>query len=177
MAIENTGAVTTATTADTQEQAPVTEQAEKTFTQKDLDAIIDKRLARERKEADERIKNAVTEAQKLAKMSADERLEHERQERDKQLKDRESEITKRELRAEAKNQLSDKGLPVELAEILPYSDAESTNTALEAVEKVFRLALEKAVNEQLKGKPPKVNTPTVTGDSVQDEIRKTIFGK
>ena len=149
------------TTTDTaQVDTPVvTEATEKTFTQKDLDAIIDKRLARERKEADERIKNAVTEAQKLAKMSADERLEHERQERDKQLKDRESEITKRELRAEAKNQLSDKGLPVELAEILPYSDAESTNNALEAVEKVFRLAVEKGVNERLKGNAPKVGQP------------------
>ena len=166
------------TTAPAQAETPVvTEPTEKTFTQKDLDAIIDKRLARERKEADERIKTAVTEAQKLAKMSADERLEHERQEREKTLKDRESEITRRELRAEAKSQLSDKGLPVELAEILPYSDAESTNNALEAVEKVFRLAVEKGVNERLKGTPPKVNTPAVTGDSVQDEIRKTIFGK
>jgi uncharacterized protein YprB with RNaseH-like and TPR domain len=147
------------TTETTQGTPAPTEGAEKTFTQKDIDSIIEKRLARERKEADERIKNAVTEAQKLAKMSADERMEHEREEREKQLKDRESEITRRELRAEAKSQLSDKGLPVELAEVLPYTDAETTNTALEAVEKVFRLALEKAVNEQLKGNPPKVGQP------------------
>jgi hypothetical protein len=64
-----------------------------------------------------------------------------------------------------------------LADVLPYTDAETTNTALEAVEKVFRAAVEKGINERLKGNPPKVNTPTVTGDSVQDEIRKTIFGK
>ena len=161
----------------TQETAQDTAPVEKTFTQKDLDAIIDKRLARERKEAETRIKEAVTEAQKLAKMSADERLEHERAERDKALKDRESEITKRELRAEAKSQLSDKGMPVELAEVLPYTDAETTNQALEAVEKVFRLAVEKGVNERLKGNPPKVSQPTPQGDSVQDEIRKAMYGK
>jgi hypothetical protein len=164
------------TTAPAQVETPVvTEPTEKTFTQKDLDAIIDKRLARERKEADERIKTAVTEAQKLAKMSADERLEHERQERDKQLKDRESEITKRELRAEAKSQLSDKGLPVELAEVLPYADAETTNAALEAVEKVFRLAVEKGVNERLKGQAPKVNSPVQQGESITDEIYNAMY--
>ena len=161
----------------TQETAQDTAPVEKTFTQKDLDAIIDKRLARERKEAETRIKEAVTEAQKLAKMSADERLEHERAERDKALKDRESEITKRELRAEAKSQLSDKGMPVELAEVLPYTDAETTNQALEAVEKVFRAAVEKGVTERLKGNPPKVSQPTPQGDSVQDEIRKAMYGK
>ena len=161
----------------TQETAQDTAPVEKTFTQKDLDAIIDKRLARERKEAETRIKEAVTEAQKLAKMSADERLEHERAERDKALKDRESEITKRELRAEAKSQLSDKGLPAELAEVLPYTDAETTNQALEAVEKVFRAAVEKGVTERLKGNPPKVSQPTPQGDSVQDEIRKAMYGK
>jgi phenylalanyl-tRNA synthetase alpha subunit len=161
----------------TQEIVQDTAPVEKTFTQTDLDAIITKRLERERKEAETRIKAAVTEAQKLAKMSADERMEHERAEREKELKNRETEITKRELRAEAKSQLHDKGLPVELADVLPYTDAETTNTALEAVEKVFRAAVEKGINERLKGNPPKVNTPTVTGDSVQDEIRKTIFGK
>ncbi len=131
----------------------------KTFTQEELNAIIDKRLERERKDAQVRIDKAVTEAQKLAKMSADERAEHERQELQKKLSEREAEITKRELRAEAKSQLSDKGLPVELAEVLPYTDADTTNAALAAVEKVFRQAVEKGVNERLKGNAPKVGQP------------------
>jgi hypothetical protein len=146
---------TTETTQAT--PAPTEGATEKTFTQKDIDSIIEKRLARERKEADERIKNAVTEAQKLAKMSADERLEHERVEREKQLKDRESEITRRELKAEAKAQLADKGLPVEFADALPLTDAESVQTAIEVFDKAFRIAVEKGVNERLKGNPPKVS--------------------
>ena len=131
----------------------------KTFTQDELNAIIDKRLERERKDAQVRIDKAVTEAQKLAKMNAEERAEHERQELQKKLSEREAEVTKRELRAEAKSQLSDKGLPVELAEVLPYTDADTTNAALAAVEKVFRAAVEKGVNERLKGNPPKVGQP------------------
>ena len=162
------------TTAVEKEQATPTA---KTFTQDELNAIIDKRLERERKDAQARIDKAVTEAQKLAKMSADERAEHERQELQKTLAQREAEITKRELRAEAKSQLSDKGLPVELAEVLPYTDAETTNTALEAVEKVFRLAVEKGVTERLKGNAPKVSQPAPHSDSIADEIIKSMYGK
>lgn len=162
----------------TQAETPaVTEPAEKTFTQSDLDAIITKRLERERKEADARIKQAVTEAQKLAKMSADERLEHERAEREKELKNRESEITRRELKAEAKAQLSDKGLPIELADALPLTDAESTSQAIDAIEVAFRKAVEKAVIERLKGSAPKVSPPAPQGESIADEIRKSVYGK
>ena len=97
------------------------------------------------------------------------------QELQKTLAQREAEITKRELRAEAKSQLSDKGLPVELAEVLPYTDAETTNQALEAVEKVFRQAVEKGVNERLKGQAPKVNSPVPQGESITDEIYNAMY--
>jgi len=176
---QNTVETTVETTA-TAETTAVKEQATptaKTFTQEELNAIIDKRLERERKDAQARIDKAVTEAQKLAKMSADERAEHERQELQKKLAEREAEITKRELRAEAKSQLSDKGLPVELAEVLPYTDADTTNAALAAVEKVFRQAVEKGVTERLKGNAPKVSPPAPHGDSIADEIIKSMYGK
>ena len=171
---QNTVETTVETTAVETEQATPTA---KTFTQDELNAIIDKRLERERRDAQARIDKAVTEAQKLAKMSADERAEHERQELQKKLSEREAEITKRELRAEAKSQLSDKGLPVELAEVLPYTDADTTNAALAAVEKVFRQAVEKGVTERLKGNAPKVSQPAPQTPSVDDEIRKAVFGK
>ncbi len=171
--VETTAATEKTTAAETTQATPTA----KTFTQEELNAIIDKRLERERKDAQARIDKAVTEAQKLAKMSADERAEHERQELQKKLAEREAEITKRELRAEAKSQLSDKGLPVELAEVLPYTDADTTNAALAAVEKVFRAAVEKGVTERLKGNPPKVSQPAPQTLSVDDEIRKAVFGK
>lgn len=150
----------------------VTPPAEKSFTQAELDAIIDKRLARERKEYQAKIDAAVTEAQKLAQMSADERAAHERQELQKKLSEREAEITKRELRAEAKSQLSDKGLPVELAEVLPYTDADTTNAALVAVEKVFRQAVEKGVTERLKGNAPKIGQ-TANGNTIAEPEKLT----
>ena len=171
---------TVETTATAEETTAVETQATptaKTFTQDELNAAVEKRIARERKQTEERIKEAVTEAQKLAKMSADERAEHEKQAHEKALADREAEITKRELRAEAKSQLSDKGLPIELAEILPYTDADTTNAAIVATEKVFRAAVEKGVTERLKGNAPKVSQPAPHGDSIADEIIKSMYGK
>lgn len=176
--IETTATETTAASEETTAvETPQATPPVKTFTQEELNAIIDKRLERERKDAQARIDKAVTEAQKLAKMNAEERAEHERQELQKKLSEREAEITKRELRAEAKSQLSDKGLPVELAEVLPYTDADTTNAALVAVEKVFRQAVEKGVTERLKGNAPKVSPPAPHGDSIADEIIKSMYGK
>jgi hypothetical protein len=174
---ETTATETTATSEET--TAVDTAQATptvKTFTQDELNAILDKRLKREREEAEKRTQAAITEAQKLAKMSADERAEHEKQAHEKALADREAEITKRELRAEAKSQLSDKGLPIELAEILPYTDADTTNAAIAATEKVFRAAVEKTVTERLKGSAPKASQAAQVS-SLEDEIRKSVYGK
>lgn len=168
--------VPTETTETTTEAVATETVTDKTYTQSEIDAIISKRLDRERKDANERIKQAVTEAQKLAKMSADERLEHERQEREKTLAEREQGITKRELRAEALQQLAEKGIPKELADVLPYNDADSTSAAIVAVETAFRKAVELAVNERLKGQAPKVNTPTANVTDYKDEIKKAIFG-
>ena len=177
--IQETTAIETTATAETtaDETTQATQTEEKKFTQKEFEAAMKDRLDRAQRNAEKRIQEAVTEAQKLAKMSADERAEHERQELQKTLAQREAEITKRELRAEAKSQLSDKGLPVELAEILPYTDADTTNAAIVATEKVFRAAVEKGVTERLKGNAPKVSQPAPQGDSIADEIRKSVFGK
>lgn len=126
----------------------------KKFTQAELNAAVEARIARERKETAQKIKDAVTEAQRMAKMSAEERAQHDREESEKALKIREQELTKRELRAQALELLGEKGLPKELADILPYVDADSTLASLTAVEKVFRAAVEKGVADRIKGTPP-----------------------
>lgn len=98
----------------------------------------------------------VSEAEKLARMTADEKAEYLQNKKTKELADREASITKRELMAEAKNTLAEKNLPVELADILDYADADCCKKSIEAVEKAFQKAVKAAVDEKLKGgKPPK----------------------
>lgn len=98
----------------------------------------------------------VSEAEKLAKMTKEEKDQYLQNKRIKELNDREANITKRELMAEAKNTLTEKKLPVSLAEVLNYTDADSCKKSMEAVEKAFQEAVEAAVEEKLKGgRPPK----------------------
>lgn len=102
------------------------------------------------------IENARTEAEKMAKMNADQKAQYEREKKEKEISDREREITKRELTATAKEQLAEKGLPISLASILNYENAETCSASIESVAKAFQEAVEKGVNDRLAGgKPPK----------------------
>lgn len=102
------------------------------------------------------LENAKTEAEKLAKMNAEQKAKYAEEKRMAELEKRERDITTRELKAQAYETLAEKGLPKELVDILNYSDAELCNKSIESVEKAFQSAVEKAVNEKLRGgNPPK----------------------
>uniref|UniRef100_UPI00201E8B41 DUF4355 domain-containing protein n=1 Tax=Histophilus somni TaxID=731 RepID=UPI00201E8B41 len=143
-------------TVDNQEveQKETTKEA-KAYTQDELDKIIksnvDRALAKARKEAQEKQE----EAEKLAKMNAEQKVEYERDQRESKLAERERAVEVKELKATAKDILSDKGLPLELHEILNYENAETVNNSIEAVEKAIQKAVESKVSERLKGNPPK----------------------
>lgn len=117
----------------------------------------------------------LSEAEKLAKMTKEEKAEYLANKKTKELDDREAEITKKELMAEAKNTLSEKGLPVDLADVLNYSDAESCNKSIDLVEKAFKRAVEAAVNERLKG-GESLKKPTGEEGSKSDEIYNLMMG-
>ena len=79
---------------------------EKTFTQDEVDEIIRKRLARERKKSGSGEDPGA---------------------------DRERSLEERELHLMAREKLFDEGLPSQLADILKYSDEESLEVALEVI--------------------------------------------
>ena len=98
----------------------------------------------------------LTEADKLAKMTEEEKNEYKAQQREAEMKKREAAITKRELMAEAKEKLADKGLPMALAEIIDYTNAETAKNSIDAIEKSFNDSVAKTVEDKLKGgMPPK----------------------
>ena len=82
------------------------------------------------------------------------------------------------MTAQAKVQLADKGIPTELAEILNLTDAESCKKSIEIVEKAFQTAVERAVEEKIKGNPPMKKAPgnekTITLDSIKTMSPKEI---
>ena len=108
----------------------------------------------------------VSEAEKLAKMNEQEKKEYLQKKKEKELDEREKKIAKDELTAEAKNTLSEKKLPLGLAEVLDYTSADACKKSIEAVEKAFQEAVKAAVEERLKGdEPPASASAASEGDS------------
>lgn len=103
--------------------------------------------------------NKLSEADKLARMTKEERTQYLQQKHEKELAEREAGITRRELMAEAKNTLVAKKLPVGLTEVLNYTDADSCNKSIVAVEKAFHEVVEAAVQDRLKGSAPPTKAP------------------
>ena len=139
---------------------------------KDYQSEFDKRVAKALETAkgkwetdyQAKIEEAKTEAEKLAKMNAEQKAKYAEEKRTAELEKRERDITTRELKAQAYETLAEKGLPKDLIDILNYSDAEACNKSIEAVEKAFQSAVEKAINEKLRGTDiPKGGSGGATG--------------
>ena len=101
------------------------------------------------------LEERISEAQKLARMNAEQKARYEQEQAEARLAKREAEITKRELKAAAKDTLLEKGLPAELADTLLYTDADACSASIDAVSKAFEQAVTKAVNDRLRQEPPK----------------------
>lgn len=142
-------------------EPPKTKTFDELLAEENYRAEFDRRVqealgtAREKWEA--LMDNKLSEAEKLAKMNKEEKADYLQKKKEKELADKEEALTRRELMAEAKNTLAEKKLPAGLAEVLNYSDAESCNKSIDAVEKAFQEAVQAAVEEKLKGGvPPKM---------------------
>ena len=140
--------------------------------QKALDTAVSNAQQKWQALADDKL----SEAEKLAKMNKEEKAAYMQQKKEKELSDRESAVARKELMAEAKNTLAEKKLPAGLAEVLNYTNAESCNKSIDAVEKAFQAAVEAAVQERLKGgEPPK--TPPNTGDDMAKQVEALMMGR
>jgi hypothetical protein len=127
--------------------------------QAEFDRRVQKALGTAKDKWSALMDDKLSEAEKLSKMNKEEKEVYLRQKQERELQDREAGITRRELMAEAKNTLTEKKLPVGLADVLNYTDADSCNKSIAAVEKAFQEAVQSAVEEKLKGgKPPKKAT-------------------
>lgn len=148
------------------------------FSQQDIDDAVAKavKAAQEQWETQQQVKQS--EADKLAKMNKEQRIEYETQKKEKELADREAELSKRELMSTAKETLIAKGLPVELAIALDYKDADACNKSIDSIGKAFEGAVQKAVEDRIKGgKPMKKASANETELTDEELIYKTMMGK
>lgn len=136
------------------------ESGEKMIPQSEVEKIINARFAKMKRDADKQAEQArkegISEGEKLATMSAEERIKAQQEKaesdfkaREDALKQREAELTRKELRAQAVETLTGKGLPASLADILTLTDAEACNASIATVEKAFRDAVKAEVDKRL----------------------------
>lgn len=137
---------------------------------------IDTALAKAQEKWQALTDDKLSEAEKLAKMTKEEKAQYLAQKQEKALAAREADITKRELMAEAKNTLAEKKLPVGLAEVLNYTDAESCSKSIESVEKAFQEAVQAAVEEKLKGGTPPKKAPSGGAEDLEKQVESLMMG-
>ena len=145
----------------------------KTFTQEEVNAILEKRLsweikkieAEKQKAMELELKAELEEAEKLAKMSEAERVkakaEKERIKFEKERKKFEEEMrafNQERMLNTTMTTLSEKNLPVEFASFLRADNAEQIMENIAIFGKHFNESVEKAVTERLRGKTPQTST-------------------
>ncbi|WP_415748174.1 DUF4355 domain-containing protein [Streptococcus mitis] len=156
-------------TVDTQENVDTVqeEKHERTFTR----AEIGKMLSAERSKWEAEQEAKENEAKKLARMNADEKQKYQLDQREQELADREKAIARKELTAEAKAMLSERDLPVELVNVVDLTSAETVSESVAVLQKSWEQAVQKGVQEKLKGKAPINHAPTVNDELTVEEFR------
>ena len=135
-----------------------TEQPITFASQADFDSAVDKRTAKALETAqakwqaqlEEEREKAMTEGQRMAQMTEEERKKEQAEKEAKANAQREADLTRRELRLTALEELTTRNLPKELIEAVVLTDAEQCTSSIVAIETAFRTAVEAGVNERLK---------------------------
>lgn len=141
---------------------------EKTFTQEDINKIIAKTIAKERKRAEEE----KTEAEKLAKMTAEEKAKHEFEKAKAEFEKEKQAYLREKLEMQVSKELIENNLPAEFSKYLTGEDAESSKENIDEFKELFNNALEKLVNERLKGQTPSAGGKATIVTISKEEFRK-----
>ena len=120
---------------------------EKTFTQEELDKILNKKFAQWQKKTEE----AKLEAERRAKLTEAEKLAEERKEFEAMKK----QFIYEKRVNETSKVLASNNLPIEFADFLISDSDEATTQRVDLFKNAFNEAVEKLVNERLKGNTPK----------------------
>ena len=145
---------------DSTETNQVEVKEEKTFTQEELDKILNKKFAQWQKKTEE----AKAEAERKAKLTEAEKLAEERKEFERMKMQFEYE---QRVNSTSKV-LASNNLPIEFADFLIGDSDEATTQRVDLFKNAFNEALEKALNERLRGNTPKTSTVKNRAFTVND---------
>lgn len=133
---------------------------EKKYTDKDVDAIVNKRFAKWKTEQEQAVKSAKEEAEKLAKMNAEQKQNYEIEKLQKENEKLKQEAAKVELSRSATGILAEKGIEAtqDLLDFVVGNDADDTNAKIDKLVKIVESQLKKAEIARATGTTPKTMT-------------------
>lgn len=157
--------------ASTQEEEQATE---KTFTQSQLDEIIQKEKAKAKRSAEKEYQAKMDEAEKLRQMNETQKAEYEQEKQRAYIAELEAKINRSGLEREASKMLSEGGIAVDdkILGLVVKDTAESTQEAVESFVALVNELADKKVSEKLKGKTPKKMEDTSAGEITKEEFNR-----
>ncbi len=115
----------------------------------------------------------VQEEIRKASMSPEEKAVYEKEKKEKDLAEREDAISLRERRADAKELLTDSGLPAEFRDMVMGKDKAETQKNVQSFKEKFDAAVQAQVEQRLKGKTP-VSGTGYTGKSEKQTLQAQV---
>ena len=157
--------------ASTQEEEKATE---KTFTQSQLDEIIQKEKAKAKRSAEKEYQAKMDEAEKLRQMNEAQKAEYEQEKQRAYIAELEAKINRSGLEREASKMLSEGGIAVDdkILGLVVKDTAESTQEAVESFVALVNELADKKVSEKLKGKTPKKMEDTSAGEITKEQFNR-----
>ena len=147
---------------------------EKTFTQSQLDEIIQKEKAKAKRSAEKEYQAKMDEAEKLRQMNEAQKAEYEQEKQKAYIAELEAKINRSGLEREASKMLSEGGIAVDdkILGLVVKDTAESTQEAVYSFVALVNELADKKVGEKLKGKTPKKMEDTSAGEITKEQFNK-----
>lgn len=140
-----------------QEEQVTETQEVKTYTETEVQSMIDQRVTQALKTAERKNQAKVREAEKLAKMNDDDKREYEYQQRLAALEAKEKEMALLENKNEASKILAEKGLSLALVDFIVAEDADTMSANIKILEQAFKQSVKAEVEKRMGGSTPKKN--------------------
>lgn len=145
-----------------------TSEPAKTYTQEEVDALLqkegDRRVTEALKKAERKQADRAKEAEKLARMNATEKYEYELEQREKAIAEKERALTLSENKNEASKILAEKDIDLALVDFVVAEDADTMNENIKKLDKAIKASVSKRLAGRAPTKAPE-NSDVITKES------------
>ncbi|NQM39317.1 DUF4355 domain-containing protein [Streptococcus suis] len=165
------------TEKETVDTSQAEETTEKTFTQAELDEMIQREKAKAKRAAEKEYKAKMDEAEKMRDMNEAQKAEYEAKKQADYIAELEAKINRSGLEKEASKLLSEGGLIAD-DKILNFVVKDTAEDTLEAVNSFTALVndlADKKVSEMLKGKTPKKVEQTTSAGITKEQFDRMSY--